>query len=61
MLRRERHYREDAVDPIVRHALVKQIAHRIHEDASLAFPAQWRRKYAVGRERKLACPDGTAF
>lgn len=37
---RKRHHRENSIDKLIRHRLVKQIGHRIYEDAPRLFPAQ---------------------
>src|SRR5262245_28149737 len=40
MPRSEAHRREDGIDEVIRHVLVEQVAHRVHEDSTGLFPRE---------------------
>ena len=60
MLRRQRHHREDAVDPGVGDRLVEQVAHAVDEDAARALPAQRQRQVFLD-QLNLASPARAAW
>src|SRR3990167_1214625 len=51
MLRRQRHHREDAVDPLVGHPRAEQVRHRADEDPARWAPAEGRRQEALVEEQ----------